>query len=101
MTKQDVGEASMSKAKVDLNMMSGLLAKKGSQVEPASDAVQRGSSSIAKAEKMKPSKDEIVNLSFKVPAEFRKRFKLAAIEEGITQNELVQRLLEAWESQAQ
>jgi hypothetical protein len=42
--------------------------------------------------------DEIVNLSFKVSSAFRKRFKLAAIHEGITQNELVQRALDAWES---
>jgi hypothetical protein len=42
---------------------------------------------------------ETVNLSFKVPAQVRKRFKLAAIHAGITQNELVQRMLAAWEAQ--
>jgi hypothetical protein len=41
--------------------------------------------------------DEIVNLSFKVSSAFRKRFKLAAIHAGMTQNELVQRALDAWE----
>ncbi len=41
--------------------------------------------------------DEVVNLSFKVSSAFRKRFKLAAIHAGITQNELVQRALDAWE----
>jgi hypothetical protein len=35
----------------------------------------------------------------KVPAQVRKRFKLAAIHAGITQNELVQRMLAAWEAQ--
>lgn len=90
----------MSSTKVDLNMMSGLLAKKGAPVAPASDAVQRGASApSAKTHKTKSSQDEIVNLSFKVPSEFRKRFKLAAIEEGITQNELVQRMLDAWQAQ--
>ena len=41
--------------------------------------------------------DKVVNLSFKVSSAFRKRFKLAAIHAGITQNELVQRALDAWE----
>lgn len=77
------------KKMTDLTKMNGLLAKKGEVVVPASDAVQRGSIQNS-------SKDEIVNLSFKVPAEFRKKFKMAAIEAGITQNELVQRVLLLW-----
>lgn len=83
-------------SKIDLNKMSGLLAQKGTPVIPASDAKQRI------AEKTKEAKDEIVNLSFKVPGSFRKRFKLAAVNAGITQNELVQQALAAWEkSQSQ
>lgn len=85
--------------KVNLNKMSGLLAPKGTPVVPASDAVQRSASPSSKDEKMKESIDDIVNLSFKVPSAFRKRFKLAAINAGITQNELVQRALSAWEAQ--
>lgn len=77
------------KKMTDLTKMNDLLAKKGETVIPASDAVQRGGIQNS-------SKDEIVNLSFKVPAEFRKKFKLAAIEAGITQNELVQRTLLLW-----
>lgn len=90
----------MSKTSVDLNKMSGLLASKSAPVQPASDGLQRGAM-VAADEKTNSSKDEIVNLSFKVPSGFRKRFKLAAIEAGITQNELVQRALITWENKSQ
>lgn len=86
---------------IDLNKMSGLLAVKGTAVMPASDATQRvalAKTKESKDEKTESSKaDEIVNLSFKVPNEFRKRFKLAAVNADITQNELVQKALIAWE----
>lgn len=88
----------MTKQMVDLSKMQGLLAEKSSPVIPASDALQRGSKvSASKDEMTNLSKDEIVNLSFKVPSNFRKRFKLAAVNTGITQNELVQQALIAWE----
>jgi hypothetical protein len=77
---------------IDLNKMSSLLASKDAVVKPAEDATQRGHS-------VKERQDETVNLSFKVPAQVRKRFKLAAIHAGVTQNELVQRMLAAWEAQ--
>lgn len=83
----------MSKT-IDLNKMSSLLASKDAAVKPAEDATQRGHS-------VKERQDEVVNLSFKVPATVRKRFKLAAIHAGVTQNELVQRMLAAWEAQHQ
>lgn len=88
----------MSK-QIDLSKMHGLLASKNVDVVPASDAIQRGSSDghIIKDKKTIASNDEIVNLSFKVPGEFRKRFKLAAVNADITQNELVMRALAAWE----
>ena len=89
----------MSKQQIDLSKMQGLLAAKGTSVVPASDGVQRGAvAPTAKNDnKTKSSKDEIVNLSFKVPGEFRKRFKLVAVNAGITQNELVMQMLDAWE----
>lgn len=92
----------MTKSAVaSLDKMSGLLANKGAVVQPASDAVQRGAdSSPSKDEKTKSSSVDVVNLSFKVPATFRKRFKQAALDAGVTQNELVQRALAAWEKQA-
>lgn len=89
----------MSKTAVDLNKMNNLLASKSAPVHPASDAVQRGSEALPD-DKTNSSNDGIVNLSFKVPTGFRKRFKLAAVEAGITQNELVQRALSAWENKS-
>ena len=82
----------MAKAHVDLSKMQGLLAAKGASI-PAADALQRGASTTQKTQ---PSNDDVVNLSFKVPGEFRKDFKLAAVNAGITQNSLVIQALEAW-----
>jgi len=73
--------------------MQGLLSAKGASI-PASDAVQRGTRPVAK--KTISSNDDIVNLSFKVPGDFRKAFKLAAVNAGITQNALVIQALKAW-----
>ncbi len=39
---------------------------------------------------------EIVNLNFKVPAEFKKDFKIAAATYGCTQVELLQRVFKFW-----
>ena len=80
--------------KIDITRMGELLGIKSTPVTPASDATQRGS--VVKVSS-KLSNDEIVNLSFKVPAQFRKRFKLAAVNAGITQNDLVIQALTAWE----
>ena len=82
--------------KIDITKMGGLLGNKSTPVTPASDATQRGSESVVKVSS-KLSNDEIVNLSFKVPTGFRKRFKLAAVNAGITQNDLVIQALTAWE----
>lgn len=86
------------KKHANLQAMSGLLAKKGEPVTPANDAVQRSANGSTNDAVIKSSNDEIVNLSFKIPADFRKQFKLAAIDAGITQNELVQRALALWVS---
>lgn len=86
-------------AAASLGKMSGLLASKGAVVQPAMDAVQRGADSQSSKDEKTPTVD-VVNLSFKVPATFRKRFKQAALDAGVTQNELVQRALAAWEKQA-
>lgn len=91
----------MAKTAVALDKMSGLLAAKGAVVQPAADAVQRGvDHGAGKSDKTTLSNVEVVNLSFKVPPAFRKRFKQAALDAGITQNELVQRALALWEKQA-
>ena len=83
----------MARTHVDLSKMQGLLAAKGASI-PASDALQRGT--LSAPLKTQSSNDDIVNLSFKVPSGFRKTFKLAAVNAGITQNELVIQALKAW-----
>ena len=79
--------------KIDMTKMGALLGNKSTPVSPASDAVQRGTEVKVSS---KLSNDEIVNLSFKVPTGFRKRFKLAAVNAGITQNDLVVQALDCW-----
>jgi hypothetical protein len=44
----------------------------------------------------KPEPSEIVALNFRVPAEFKKDFKIAAATYGITQSELLQQLFKEW-----
>ncbi|MHC5771409.1 hypothetical protein [Nostoc sp.] len=44
----------------------------------------------------KPDPGEISNLNFKVPAEFKKDFKIAAATYGCTQVELLQRIFKYW-----
>ena len=88
----------MAKSALNLNKMSGLLASKNRPVTPAVDSEQRDNlQERQKDVKTLTSNDDIVNLSFKVPGDFRKRFKLAAINAGVTQNELVQKALTEWE----
>ncbi len=44
----------------------------------------------------KPEPGGAVNLNFKVPAEFKKDFKIAAATYGCTQVELLQRIFKYW-----
>ena len=44
----------------------------------------------------KPEPGEMVALNFKVPAEFRKDFKIAAVTHGKTQVELLYEMFEEW-----
>lgn len=43
-----------------------------------------------------PQADELANLNFKVPAEFKRDFKIAAAQRGITQVELLQEVFAFW-----
>lgn len=43
-----------------------------------------------------PQPNELANLNFKVPAEFKRDFKIAAAHKGITQVELLQEIFEFW-----
>lgn len=50
----------------------------------------------AKANLEKPEPGETVNLNFKVPAEFKRDFKIAAATQGCSQIELLQRAFKFW-----
>ena len=45
---------------------------------------------------VKPEPAKLVDLNFKVPAEFRKDFKIAAATQGLKQVELLQEIFEYW-----
>lgn len=53
----------------------------------------------AKVNLVKPEPREIVALNFRVPAEFKKDFKIAAATLGITQSELLQQAFKLWQQQ--
>ena len=67
--------------------------KKSSKGEPP-----KGKESRSNLTKPEPGKT--VDLNFKVPAEFRKNFKIAAATQGIKQVELLYEIFEYW-SQSQ
>lgn len=46
---------------------------------------------------VKPEPGEIVALNFRVPAEFKRDFKIASATVGITQSELLQQAFRMWE----
>ncbi|MBL1203110.1 MAG: hypothetical protein FWK04_29575 [Nostoc sp. GBBB01] len=62
---------------------------KGSKGEPPS--IEQTKSNL---QKLEPG--ETVNLNFKVPAEFKRDFKIAAATYGCTQVELLQRIFKYW-----
>lgn len=45
---------------------------------------------------LKTEKKKIVALNFRVPADFKKDFKIAAATHGITQSDLLQQAFEEW-----
>ena len=52
--------------------------------------------SEAKDNITKPDPNEIVPLNFRVPAEFKRDFKIASASQGITQSKLLQHAFKAW-----
>lgn len=46
----------------------------------------------------KPDMGKIVPLNFRVPAGFKRDFKIASANYGITQSELLQKAFEEWQS---
>lgn len=88
-----------------------LMALTAEQAAPMPEAVQRmPTPSVAKPPKAAPAPKavkaapqpvptaELENLSFKVPPEFRKRFRTRAFEADLKQNELLFEALDAWEA---
>lgn len=63
--------------------------KKSSKGEPPQ-------SSETRSNLTKPEPAKLVDLNFKVPAEFRKDFKIAAATHGIKQVELLHEIFESW-----
>jgi hypothetical protein len=45
----------------------------------------------------KPEPESIVALNFRVPAAFKKNFKIAAASHGITQSDLLKQAFQLWE----
>ena len=66
---------------------STILATKGSPSPAAADSLQRS---------QRPS-DTLVDLNFKVPADFRKRFKRLAVDADLKNVQLLRRAVEAYE----
>jgi len=64
-----------------------LLATKGEKVPAVSGSLQRGQTTT----------ETLVDLNFKVPAEFRDRFKRLAFDAGLKNVQLLVRALAAWE----
>lgn len=67
------------------------------EAHPAADAVTRGEG----APHSRPPTEALVPLSFKVPPEFKKRYRLAALEAGLKLNEFLFALLERHETEKQ
>ncbi len=66
---------------------STILATKGSPLQPAADAPQRG----------ERTSDNLVDLNFKVPVAFRRRFKQLALDADLKNVQLLRRAVEAYE----
>lgn len=66
---------------------STLLATKGKAAQPATGSLQRGQSTT----------DTLVDLNFKVPPDFRQRFKRLAFDAQLKNVQLLTRAVDAWE----
>lgn len=53
--------------------------------------------STSKDKPAQSQSSEIAALNFKVPLEFKKRFKIAAVTHGITQSELLLQAFDEWQ----
>jgi hypothetical protein len=46
---------------------------------------------------LKTTKNKMVALNFRVSADFKKKFKIAAVTHGITQSDLLQQAFDEWQ----
>ena len=53
-------------------------------------------SNEARSNLVKPEPAKLVDLNFKVSAEFKKNFKIAAATQGISQKDLLQEIFKHW-----
>ena len=70
---------------------STILATKVTPLQPATDALQRG----------ERTSDQLVDLNFKVPVAFRRRFKQLALDADLKGVQLLRRAVEAYEREHQ
>jgi hypothetical protein len=70
-----------------------MISLKGDMPVPATSSSRK---SHTEGESEKSEKKKIVALNFRVPAEFKKNFKIAAATHGITQSDLLQQAFEEW-----
>lgn len=77
-----------------------LMALTSEQAAPMPEATQRTARPTTSKETATVKTEEFEGLSFKVPPEFRKRFRRCAMEADLKLNELLFAALDAWEKQA-
>lgn len=66
-----------------------LVSGKNAAVKPAGGAVQRQAEVAVTKEK---ELNDFVNLTFRVPEDFKRRFKVAALNANMTQTEFLQKI---------
>lgn len=66
----------------------------------SSPKVQPPEKTDTKSNLIKPEPGNVVALNFRVPAEFKKDYKIAAATLGITQSELLQQTFEFWKTKS-
>lgn len=72
------------------------MAKTRPSINPSTIFATKGAAvAVAESKPREPiSEDKLVDLNFKVPDSFRRRFKIRAAEEGITGVELLRRIFD-------
>lgn len=75
------------------------MAKSRASLDASTLFATKGSgAAVAKSQQRKPTEERQVDLNFKVPESFRKRFKIRAAQEGISGVELLRRIFDGEET---